>query len=271
MKKYYVSLLLAVIMALSCAGCQNARNSATNTNNENYQEDENADNQEISDQNNGATENEDTNTDVTDETGETDETQGNETNNSDEVVQELPEWVPYSDLPYDEAKWLETVFADTTTYFADYNGETLHRIPEQDEFTDPASRGDIIYYKTQETDMQTIINVMADSMIKPLMESSEERSYTITAYKFKEHTLHQVNDNVWLIDYINGYYKFEGVDLVDMETLMEYESSLMDEEGYFPFQRDGSEGVFVYALVKNGDIYRLQRLDDMYTMYQSQE
>lgn len=186
------------------------------------------------------------------------------------VVQQLPDWCPYDemDVMYETAMWLETIFADASAYFADYNGDTIHRIPFGSAFTGAATRGDIVYYHTESTDLQAIINVMADAMIEPLMEKSEV-GYTITAYKFKEHKVHQVSDNVWLIDYINGYYKYTGTDLVDMESYAESEGFLMDEEGYMPFQRQGSGGTFIYVLVREGEKYRLQRLDDMYELMQS--
>jgi hypothetical protein len=78
-------------------------------------------------------------------------------------------------------------------------------------------------------------------------------------------------ENVWIIDYINGYYKYDGTDLVDMATMIEHESYLMDEEGYFPFSRQGGSGAFVYLLIRDGEVYRLQRLSDMWSMYHKEE
>lgn len=275
MKKYYLSLLVVALMALSCVGCRTALNTDAGTSNDENQivENTNKDGEEQDSQ--GNTDNVGVNGDSNEETG--DETQGAEQDEtqeeSEEVVKELPEWVTNNglDLTYDMAKWLETIFADASAYFTDYNGETLHRIPGEEESAGPATRGDIVYYKTQETDMQAIINAMVDSMMIPLMETVEGRPYTITAYKLKEHTLYRVSDNVWLIDYINGYYKYDGTDLIDMATMIEHESYLMDEEGYFPFSRQGSSGVFVYLLIRDGEVYRLQRLSDVWSMYQAEE
>ena len=279
MKKYCLSLLIVVMMALSCVGCKTARNAdggATNGENQVVENNNQENNGQNSQENNDAVdENENSNENV--DEGTQDENQGAEQDQTqeevEEVVKELPEWVTNNglDLIYEEAKWLETIFENLTPYFADYNGETLYRIPGDDDAVGPAIRGDIVYYKTQETDMQTIINAMVDSMMIPLMETVEGRPYTITSYKLKEHTLYQVSENVWIIDCINGYYKFDGTDFLDMESYMAVEGFLMDEEGYMPFVRQGSDGVFYYLLIRDGEVYRLQNLQDMWCEYRTEE
>lgn len=203
------------------------------------------------------------------------EAEGNQGEAEEEYVpQELPEWCPYSnfDMNYETAMWIEGLFTDVSAYFESYNGETIQRIGRFEQ-EGPATRGDVIYYTTESDNIQEIISTMAEAMIQPLTDaeytSSYHIPYTITAYKFKEHKVHRVSDNVWLIDCINGYYKYDGVDMVDMESRKEVESSLMDEEGYFPFQREGSGGAFIYVLIRDGEKYRLQRLDDMRKLAQS--
>ena len=63
--------------------------------------------------------------------------------------------------------------------------------------------------------------------------------------------------------YIDGYYRYEGTDLVTMEQYIEGEPSLKLENGMMPFQRQGSDEVFLYLILQEGDVYRLQRYDSM--------
>lgn len=75
-------------------------------------------------------------------------------------------------------------------------------------------------------------------------------------------------EDMWLLPYINGYYSYEGIDMGTMEEIMELESDL-SHEGMLPFMRQGSEEAFVYLLVKENSVYRLQRVVDVQKLWES--
>ncbi len=271
-------LVVVLLLSVVAVGCTFTKAKVGNTSEGELTQDEGNNENSGDESENDETENSG-NSDTTNEPGnesgdiigETEENQGEE---EEYVQQELPEWCPYSsfDMNYETAMWIESLFTDVSAYFESYNGEEIQRIGRFEQ-VGPATRGDVIYYSTESDNIQEIINTMAEAMIQPLTDaeytSDHYIPYTITAYKFKEHKVYQVSDNVWLIDYINGYYKYDGTDMVDMEHRMEVEGSLMDEEGYFPFERQGGSGVFIYVLIRDGEKYRLQRLDNMRELEQS--
>lgn len=61
-----------------------------------------------------------------------------------------------------------------------------------------------------------------------------------------------------------GYYAFDGVGLLGMT--MEDEIQGWPEgyqDGMIPFQAQGGDSVFLFILMKQGDVYRLQRAQGM--------
>ena len=152
-------------------------------------------------------------------------------------------------------------------WFAAYNGEKLQRITAQSiESYSPALCPDIIFYRAEEGEaIDEILNKMIDAMIQPLTEPSEVRPFTITEYRLEEQAYEIYDENVpgvWILPYLNGYYSYTGTDFVTMETIMENEPELV-KDGMVPFLRQGSEEVFVYILMQEGNVYRLQRAQDM--------
>lgn len=154
--------------------------------------------------------------------------------------------------------------ADLSHWFMDYNGETMQIISLnnlENEATGPVQRHEIVYYQTSESDIQTVVKSMIDAILLPLMEDSENRSYTIIKYELLEQPLIQIKENVWLLKNIHGYYRFEGIDVVSMNEAMKFETNPKDEMVHFFTQ--GSESVFYYILLKDECVYRLQRAEDM--------
>lgn len=201
---------------------------------------------------------------------ETESNVGSELNTEVPTLWEDMTWeeVVASDKGYMGAKELDKEFNSNTTdlskWFIDYNNETLQRIPSSnpdDEYNGVTTRADIIFYNTKETDIQVIVKKMIDAMILPLMEDSDTREYTVIKYELIEQPLKQINENVWLLDSISGYYSYEGFDLVTMEDALEYETDIRD--GMIKFMGDGSTAAFQYLLIKDGTVYRLQRAGDM--------
>ncbi len=89
-----------------------------------------------------------------------------------------------------------------------------------------------VFYRTNETDIQKILHEMLTYMIDPLMEDAEGRTFTITKYRLDEvQPLKQINENVWMLDIILGYYAYEGTDLGTMEEVMEHEPQKASDMG----------------------------------------
>ncbi len=156
-------------------------------------------------------------------------------------------------------------------WFAAYNGEKLHRIAaEAPQTYSPAVCADIVFYEAEAGEaMEDIIHTMIDAMIQPLTETSEDRPFTITAYRLEEQAYEIYDENisdVWLLPYLNGYYSYTGVDFVSMDTVMQEQPDLV-QDGMVSFQRQGSEEAFVFVLMKEGNVYRLQRAQDMEAIY----
>ena len=163
-----------------------------------------------------------------------------------------------------ESKETEKVVRDLSAWFTDYNGEEIQRIPSNDPLDINASvrtRGDVIYYKTDETDMQVVVKTMLDAMIKPLMEEEEGRTYKIIRYELEEQPIEQIEENVWLLKIVKGYYEYEGRDFITMEDALTYENNTKD--GMVKFFAQGSDDAFQYLILKEGNVYRLEFEDNM--------
>lgn len=176
---------------------------------------------------------------------------------------DLADWEVYlhgAFADFDLERLYELQNTNLSVWFGDYNGETIQCIRGA-ESTQPSVREDIVYYRTDETDVQVILKRMIEEMMEPLMEESDERPYTITKYRIDDSEVYQVNENIWYVTYLNGYYKYEGMDMATFEGRLEYEE--VDEDGLLPFERQGTAGVFSYILLKEGDVYCLRRFGSM--------
>lgn len=71
-----------------------------------------------------------------------------------------------------------------------------------------------------------------------------------------------LGENMWILPVIEGYYRYEGVDVYRFDELEEHGGTAA-ENGLYPFTRQGEAKDFVYLLIKESNIYRLQRLVDM--------
>lgn len=75
-------------------------------------------------------------------------------------------------------------------------------------------------------------------------------------------------EDMWLLPYINGYYSYEGSDMGTMAEIMEFETDL-SHDGMLPFMRQGNGAAFVYLLVKENSVYRLQRVVDIQKLWET--
>lgn len=152
-------------------------------------------------------------------------------------------------------------------YFSEYNGEKLQRIEsDQGDNYSPAMCNDIIFYQAEEGEtVDEVLVAMKTAIMEPLTVSSGERPFTVTGYDVSSQELVELEENMWCLPVLEGKYKFDGIDFVSMETLLQLEES--DENGLVDFVREGSVSVFQFLLVKEGDVYRLQRLEEMCKIY----
>ena len=152
--------------------------------------------------------------------------------------------------------------ANISKWFTDYNGEKIHRI-EEDYSSGITTCEDIIYYNTEETDIQTIVKTMLTVMIDPFKEKHEERSYTVIRYELDEtQPIVQISENVWVLRIISGYYEYEGKVMAGTME-MALESGAKTKDGMVRFFAQGGDSVFQYIILKEGTVYRIQRAGDM--------
>lgn len=150
---------------------------------------------------------------------------------------------------------------DINRLYASYNSETIQVIPSEEyKYADVRQRSDIIFHKTNETDIQKIAKTMLDAMIQPLMQPEEGRYYTITKYRLEEQPIVQINDHVWWIKIIQGYYAFDGNNIVTFQEFIDSGVPVVD--GMIKFYAEGGESSFFFLIIKDGDVYRLQRYSD---------
>lgn len=116
----------------------------------------------------------------------------------------------------------------------------------------------MIYYKADPFEnIQSVLYKMIEAMILPRMERTDERPYTITEYAIKESPVIKISNQMWLVQWINGYYRYDGYELLTFEEYMKSESGFAID-GLLPFMRQGSSTVFNYLLIEENGVYRLE-------------
>ena len=172
-----------------------------------------------------------------------------------------------------------------------------------DWYGSPMYCDDIVYYRPAEDEtIEEIAAAMMEAMVERMTEPSEIRPFTITKYQIMEQNVkstEEVLKDLWKQyrrnvsmdqaepwkDYLKravtydgrapigedmwcfipyGYYAFEGMGILG--TTMEDEINAWPEgvmDGMVTFQAQGSDDVFLFILMKEGDVYRLQRAQGM--------
>ena len=169
----------------------------------------------------------------------------------------------------DIAEWIDSELSyNYLKFFADYNENKTQRITgTADDNYSPAVCPDIIFYQADEGENpEGIVVRMTNLMMEPLMTPNDSRPFTITEYVIDEQELVSVGEDIWILPYINGYYSYEGSDFVSMKECLEAEP-LLDKNDLIPFMRQGSAENFVYILIKDENVYRLERAYDMMEQY----
>lgn len=148
--------------------------------------------------------------------------------------------------------------------YAEYSGERMQRIAsEKDKSYSLAQCPDVVFCQAEQ-DQQPgdVIKEMIEGMILPLTENSDVRSYTITDYEIEEQELIPCGDDVWVIPFLDVYYRYEGIDFVSWEERLEYDSELQ-KDGLIPLEGHGSDSAFIFILMEEDGVYRLQLADEM--------
>jgi len=151
-------------------------------------------------------------------------------------------------------------------WFGDYNGEVVQRIAgTKDDNYSPAKCPDIVFYRAEAGEkVNEVLSLMFKEMMEPLKAPSDVRKFTVTGYFLDTQKLepYEDRDNMWILPYLNGYYSYTGVDTVSMDIAMNDAKDSM-KNGMVPFIRQGGNGEFQFILIKEGNVYRLQRAVDM--------
>lgn len=145
-------------------------------------------------------------------------------------------------------------------YFDAYNGEKLQVIECTEAGSDsPAYCNDIIFYRANENEtLAEVLIAMKTAILEPLTRPSQQRPFTVTSYDVTvEQPYKQIDMFAYRLPILTGYYAFEGIDLADMNTMLQYSSP--DTSGRVHFPAQGSEENFYFILLECNGIYRLQR------------
>ena len=174
----------------------------------------------------------------------------------------------YKPNDYDDIYWiLEQLKSDFSEWYTEYDGSKLQRVVSADH--DQAACGpsvnlDTVYYQADANeDVQDVLYKMFEAMLVARMEPEEGRPYTITDYVVGDTPVIQISERMWLVKYLSGYYKYDGIDLVTYEEALDYyeEEDIID--GCIPIMMQGSDDNFWYLLIEEDGVYRLQWYGDM--------
>lgn len=181
----------------------------------------------------------------------------------------------------------ESVEMSEQDFFTGYNGEKIQRVISGDGNNySPARCNDVIFYRADAGEtLEYVLAEMKEAILEPLTAPSTDRSFTVTSYNVdKQAQIYclvpepelpeeldvpqwilkyewiKAAEEVWLLPFLEGYYCFEGTDLVSMNVLLETEAS---QNGMVSFAAQGAEETFQFILMRQGDVYRLERAEKL--------
>ena len=190
--------------------------------------------------------------------------------NSKPGVEEWEKILCFS-MNFDETKpWFENLLAsDYSQWYTQYDGSKLQRIDKLERRPNAVGDGgipgnyDLIYYRASKGETaQDAICKMIEKMAIARMEPDDCRQYVITKYAIPEQKLIPIADDMWLIEYIDGYYAFDGWDMGTMEEHISL-GTTVTEDGLIPFVAQGSREQYYHILMLKDGVYRLECLDNM--------
>ncbi len=167
--------------------------------------------------------------------------------------------------------WIEEQLdTDYSKWYTEYDGSKLQRVDNCDYsptssvvWCDVPASCDTIYYRAgYGENVQDVLYKMIEKMVQARMEKTTIRGYVITDYVIPKQPIIQVSDDMWLVEYIKGYYSYEGSNMGTMEEMID-SGVEVTEDGLIPFFAQGSDDVFIHILIEKDGVYRLQRLQKM--------
>lgn len=151
---------------------------------------------------------------------------------------------------------------DKSKWFADYNGEKLQVI-NPDKYAGCSMDAFIgtVFYRADEGETPAdVAKRMVEAAAEAMMIPSENRPFTFTKYLITEQKLLQPNylgEEIWYF-YPDGYFRYDGRGI--MGSFEQYASSAyVMVDGMLPFYSQGSDGAVVFILMRDGDVYRMQK------------
>lgn len=185
----------------------------------------------------------------------------------------VEEWemLLFRSINFDETKpWFEKQLAsDYSQWYTEYDGSELQRIDKLERHPNSVGDGgipanhDLIYYRASEGETaQDAIYKMVEKMAIARMEPDDCRRYVITKYAIPEQELIPIADDMWLIEYVETYYAFDGWDMGTMEEHISG-GTMVTEDGLIPFFAQGGPEQYYHILMLKDGVYRLERLDNM--------
>ncbi len=177
----------------------------------------------------------------------------------------------YFGTEYDEIRaWFETqITSDYSQWYREYDGSNLQRIDKHVHIPNahwsgsiPVNDEVVYYHAAAGEDAQDAIYKMIECMVKARMIPDVYRTCTYTDYKIPEQELIPLTEDMWLIPFLNGYYAFEGKDMLTMQQFIDM-GEPVTEDGLISFFAQGSDEQYYHILMVKDGVYRLQRLDNM--------
>jgi len=152
---------------------------------------------------------------------------------------------------------------DKSKWFAEYNGEKLQVI-NPDKYAGSSMDAFIgtVFYRADEGETPAdAVKRMVEAAAEEMMTPSENRAFTITKYLITEQKLLQPDcfgEDIWYF-YPAGYFRYDGPGGImgSFEDYAAYAHIMV--EGMLPFYSQGSDGAVAFMLMRDGDVYRMQK------------
>ncbi|MBQ8813340.1 MAG: hypothetical protein IJZ85_02430 [Lachnospiraceae bacterium] len=152
---------------------------------------------------------------------------------------------------------------DKSKWFAGYNGEKLQVI-NPDKYAGSSMDAFIgtVFYRADEGETPAdVAKRMVEAAAEEMTIPSENRSFTITKYLITEQKLLQPDyfgEDIWYF-YPAGYFRYDGPGGImgGFEDYAAYADIMVD--GMLPFYSQGSDGAVAFMLMRDGDVYRMQK------------
>jgi beta-lactamase regulating signal transducer with metallopeptidase domain len=200
------------------------------------------------------------NTDKSEDNSTEDASTEDDTSGEDDT-ETVTYWRYYEWMDESMENWIETnIVANKSQWFEEYDGSSFQHLAGPNHLG-AAEREDIIFdHCHPDTEEAKGISFVVNCMV-PDHSNSENQPYRIIAGRGGEPIISQIDEDVWLVPYINYYYRYEGVDEISMEEALRYVKP--DEMGLIPLNRLKDPENYEYIVIRQDNVYRAQKLLDM--------